>query len=57
MIFWKADEAGMALIEGRKEGRNAELKESIALVEIMDEVRRQGRLSYPEGIETTRYHV
>jgi hypothetical protein len=56
-MFWEADEAGLALIEGRKEGRLEGLDESIVIMEIMDEVRKQGGLRYPEKIETTDYPV
>jgi hypothetical protein len=31
--------------------------ESILIMEIMDEVRRQGGLKYPESIESTKYPV
>ena len=31
--------------------------ESIVIMETMDEVRRQGGISYPEKIETTEYPV
>lgn len=54
-MFWEADEAATALVEGRKEGRYEDLAESIVIMEVMDEVRRQGGLTYPEKIETTKY--
>jgi dihydrodiol dehydrogenase / D-xylose 1-dehydrogenase (NADP) len=56
-MFWEADEAGIALIEGRKESRFEGLDESIVIMEAMDEVRRQGDLKLPERIETTEYPV
>ncbi|KAF2177595.1 NAD(P)-binding protein [Zopfia rhizophila CBS 207.26] len=56
-MFWEADEAATALVEGRKEGKYEGLAESILIMEVMDEVRRQGGLSYPEKIETTKYPV
>ncbi|KAH6889364.1 hypothetical protein B0T10DRAFT_441107, partial [Thelonectria olida] len=56
-MFWEADEAARALIEGRKEGRHQGLDETIAIMEVLDEVRRQGGLEYPEKIETTEYPV
>ncbi|KIX00593.1 uncharacterized protein Z518_09658 [Rhinocladiella mackenziei CBS 650.93] len=52
-MFWEADEAAMALLEGRKEGKLESLDESILIMEVMDEVRRQNNLKYPEKIETT----
>jgi dihydrodiol dehydrogenase / D-xylose 1-dehydrogenase (NADP) len=56
-MFWEADEAGMALLEGRKEGKFEGLEESVLIMEVMDEVRRQGGLKYPEGIESTEFPV
>jgi len=56
-MFWEADEAAMALVEGRKEGRFEGLEESVLVMEVMDEVRRQGGLRYPEKIETTEFPV
>ena len=54
-MFWEADEAGLALLEGRKEARFENLEESITIMDIMDEVRRQNGLYYPEDIESTEY--
>ncbi|KAH9860622.1 hypothetical protein J1614_011953 [Plenodomus biglobosus] len=54
-MFWEADEAADAVINGRKEGRFLGLDESILIMEAMDEVRKQGGLVYPEKIETLEY--
>lgn len=54
-MFWEADEAADAILNGRKEGRFLDLDESILIMDVMDEVRKQGGLAYPEKIETTRY--
>ncbi|PNS15780.1 hypothetical protein CAC42_4232 [Sphaceloma murrayae] len=54
-MFWEADEAGLALKEGRKEGQYENLEESITIMEVMDEVRRQNDMKYPEKIESTEY--
>ncbi|RMZ77995.1 hypothetical protein DV737_g4078, partial [Chaetothyriales sp. CBS 132003] len=54
-MFWEADEAAIALIEGRKEGKLESLEESIVIMEVMDKVRKQNGLRYPEKIETTDY--
>lgn len=55
-MFWEADEAAFAFIEGRKNGgRYLDLEESILIMETMDEVRRQGGLVYPEAIESTDF--
>ena len=54
-MFWEADEAATAILEGRKEGRFEDLEESIVIMEVMDEVRRQNNLKLPEKIESTEY--
>ncbi|KAK8195267.1 hypothetical protein HDK77DRAFT_164301 [Phyllosticta capitalensis] len=54
-MFWEADEAATALVEGRKEGRFEDLAESITIMEVMDEVRKQAGLRYPEKIETLNF--
>ncbi|OBT99232.1 hypothetical protein VE01_02742 [Pseudogymnoascus verrucosus] len=54
-MFWEADEAGMALLEGRKEGKYLDLEETIIIMEVMDDVTRQCGLIYPENVETTEY--
>lgn len=56
-MFWEADEAGYALMEGRQEGKYLGWEESVTIMEVMDEVRRQGGVAYPEKIETTKYPV
>lgn len=56
-MFWEADEAATALIEGRKEGRFEGLDESILIMQVMDEVRRQGAMVLPDKIETTDFPV
>lgn len=54
-MFWEADEVARALKDGRKEGQYESLEESVTIMEVMDEVRRQGGLKYPSKIETTEY--
>jgi len=54
-MFWEADAAALALVEGRKEGRFEGWEESITIMETMDEVRRQGSLTYPDEIESTEF--
>ncbi|KAE9963169.1 hypothetical protein BLS_009562 [Venturia inaequalis] len=56
-MFWEADEAATAVVEGRKEGKYESLEESLVIMEVMDEVRRQGGLVYPEEIETVEFPV
>jgi dihydrodiol dehydrogenase / D-xylose 1-dehydrogenase (NADP) len=54
-MFWEADECAFALKEGRKEGKYEGLKESVVIMEVMDEVRKQNGMTYPDKIETTEY--
>lgn len=54
-MFWEADEAARAVVEGRKEGKYESLEETVVIMEVMDEVRRQGGLKYPAEIESTDY--
>lgn len=52
-LFWEADDAGRALLEGRKEGTQLGLDESVLIMEIMDEIRAAAGLQYPDAVETT----
>ncbi|KAG6358983.1 hypothetical protein INS49_012503 [Diaporthe citri] len=52
-LFWEADDAGRALLEGRKEGTQLGLDESVLIMEIMDEIRAAADLRYPYTVETT----
>lgn len=56
-MFWEADECAYALRDGRKEGRNESLEESLVIMKVMDEVRQQHGMKLPEKIETTDYPV
>jgi dihydrodiol dehydrogenase / D-xylose 1-dehydrogenase (NADP) len=56
-MFWEADEAALALVEGRKEGRFEGLDESIVIMDVMDQVRKAGGIEYPAEIESTDYPV
>ena len=56
-MFWEADECAYALKEGRKEGKYESLQESLVIMQVMDEVRKQNGLTYPEKIETLDYPV
>ncbi|KAK4493964.1 hypothetical protein PRZ48_015150 [Zasmidium cellare] len=56
-MFWEADECAYALRDGRKEGQYESLQESLVIMKVMDEVRKQNNLVYPEKIETTEYPV
>ena len=54
-MFWEADEAALGIVEGRKEGKFLGLDESIVIMEVMDEARRQNDFNLPDKIETTNY--
>ncbi|PYI30996.1 NAD(P)-binding protein [Aspergillus indologenus CBS 114.80] len=54
-MFWEADEVARCLRDGRLESETLPWEESIVIMEVMDEVRRQGGLTYPEKIESTIY--
>jgi len=56
-MFFEADEAGLALLEGRLEGQYEDLDESIVIMEVMDEARKQGGLKYPDNIESLDYPI
>ena len=56
-MFWEADECARCLRDGRLESEGMGWEESIVIMELMDEVRRQGGVKYPEKIETTEYPV
>lgn len=56
-MFWEADECAHQLKKGEKESSVQKLSESIVIMEVMDEVRRQHGMKLPEKIETTDYPV
>jgi hypothetical protein len=51
-MYWEADEAARCIRDGKLESETLEWEESILIMEVMDEVRKQGGLTYPELIET-----
>ncbi|EPS27425.1 D-xylose 1-dehydrogenase (NADP(+)) [Penicillium oxalicum] len=54
-MFWEADEVARCLRDGKLESEGLPWEESIVIMEVMDEVRRQGGLTYPAKIESTEY--
>ena len=54
-MFWEADECARCIRDGRLESAVMGWDESVQVMEVMDEVRRQGGLEYPEGIESVEY--
>ncbi|TQB68634.1 hypothetical protein MPDQ_003147 [Monascus purpureus] len=56
-MYWEADEVARCIRDGKLESDTMPWEESIVIMEVMDEVRRQGGLTYPEKIESTAYPV
>ena len=56
-MFWEADEAARGVRDGKGESEGLTWEESVVIMEVMDEVRKQGGIEYPEAIETTKYPV
>ena len=56
-MFWEADEAARCVRDGKLESEGMGWEESLAIMRIMDEVRKQNDLVYPQNIETTDYPV
>lgn len=56
-MYWQADEAARGVFEGRGESTLQGLDESLLIMQVMDEVRRQGGVRYPDKLETTEYPV
>lgn len=56
-MFWEADECAYALKDGRKESQVQTLAESLIVMEVMDEVRKQNGIAFPHDIETTDFPV
>ena len=56
-FFYEADEAARCVRDGKLESETLSWEESVVIMEVMDEVRRQGGLKYSEKIETTEYPV
>ncbi|KAL4786699.1 hypothetical protein BJX76DRAFT_320512 [Aspergillus varians] len=54
-MYWEADEVARCLRDGKLESETMSLEESIVIMDVMDEARRQNGLTYPEKIESTVY--
>ncbi|KAF7588252.1 hypothetical protein BBP40_005974 [Aspergillus hancockii] len=52
-LFWEADECVQCLAEGRLESDVMPLDETIVILEVLDKVREQNGLRYPESIEAS----
>jgi predicted dehydrogenase len=55
LVQYEADEAAHCLVAGKLESKGLPWAESTLIMEMMDEVRKQGGLVYPEAIESTEY--
>ncbi|RKU46932.1 D-xylose 1-dehydrogenase (NADP(+)) [Coniochaeta pulveracea] len=51
-MFWEADECARCIRDGKKESATLPWSESIVIMEVMEEVLRQGGVTYPELITT-----
>ncbi|GAA5950231.1 hypothetical protein JCM21900_003517 [Sporobolomyces salmonicolor] len=49
---WEADEVARCLRDGKKESDRMPLRETVLMMEVFDEIRRQGQFVYPEALET-----
>ena len=56
-FFWEADEAARCFRDGKLESDGLGWEESCIIMGVMDEVRKQGSVKYPDKIETTDYPV
>jgi hypothetical protein len=50
-MFYEADACARAIRDGKLEAERCTLAESLLVMEIMDEVRRQNGFRYPEALE------
>lgn len=56
-MSWEGDEAARCWLAGKLESDTMTWEESLVIMQTMDEIRKQGKLEYPENIETTKYPV
>ena len=54
-MFWAADEVARCWRDGKLESEVMPWEESMVIMRVVDEVRRQGGLNYSEIIESTEY--
>ncbi|CAO2648588.1 Nn.00g078550.m01.CDS01 [Neocucurbitaria sp. VM-36] len=54
-MFWEADECARCVRDGKIESDVIPVEETEALMRVMDEVRKQAGLVYPERIESLEY--
>ncbi|KAJ9141925.1 NAD(P)-binding protein [Pleurostoma richardsiae] len=54
-MFWEADECARCIRDGKLESDTLPWSESVVIMEVMEEVLRQGDVTYPELITTAVY--
>ncbi|OSS47935.1 hypothetical protein B5807_06577 [Epicoccum nigrum] len=54
-MFWEADECARCVRDGKLESGVMGWEESVRVMEVMDEVRRQGGVGYDEELESEKY--
>lgn len=54
-MYWEADEVARCVRDGKLESETMSWEESLVIMRVMDEIRKQGGLVYPENIESTQY--
>ena len=54
-MYWEADECARCLRDGKKQSEGLDWEESLVIMKVLDEVREQNQLKYPERIESTQY--
>ncbi|KAE8551354.1 hypothetical protein EYB25_005239 [Talaromyces marneffei] len=54
-MYWEADEVVRCLRDRKLESESMPLEETIVIMKVMDEVRKQNDLIYPANIESTEY--
>lgn len=54
-MSWEGDEAARCWLAGKLESETMPWDEMIEVMEVADEVRRQGGLTFPENIESTQF--
>lgn len=50
-LYWEADSVALEVAAGRKESETMPWAETIRLMELMDDVRRQGGVVFPQDVE------
>ncbi|BGO94997.1 hypothetical protein NBRC10512_006538 [Rhodotorula toruloides] len=49
---WEADEVARCIRDGRKESDRMPLRETLLMMQVFDEIRKQGNFTYPPELET-----